>query len=83
MDVHHVLAHRSTTSMTGLTAFSALPDAPVLADHPTRRQRLGAAWRARRAGSMQTPSLRRPVAVPAQQAGKAVPQPAEACRMVA
>lgn len=83
MDAHHVLAHLSTSSMRDITAFSALPNAPVLVDRPSRVQRLGAALRARRAGSVQTPSLRRPAAVPALPAARVAPQTADACRMVA
>ena len=87
MDFHHLLTQRSITSMSGLTAFSALPDAPVLAERPSRRQRLTAAWRARRAGLMQTPSLHRPASAPALVPARAVTQVAststDGCRMVA
>lgn len=83
MDIHHVLTHLSIGSMTDLTAFSALPNAPVLEDRPSRLERLRAAWRARRAGSVQTPSLHRPATAPALRSSRVAPQPADACRMVA
>ncbi len=87
MDVHHVLTHLSTTSMRDITAFSALPDAPVLIDRPTRLQRLAAAWRTRRAGSTQTPSLRRPVTAAAARSAthtaKVGAAATDGCRMVA
>lgn len=87
MEAHHVLAHRSITSMHDITAFSALPDAPVRVDRPTRRQRLAAAWRARRAGATQTPSLRRPAPVAAASASRRTAKVGAAatdgCRMVA
>ncbi|MFM2078725.1 MAG: hypothetical protein RJA49_2615 [Actinomycetota bacterium] len=36
MDSHIILATTRINSLTGLTAFSALPDAPVLPERPAR-----------------------------------------------
>jgi hypothetical protein len=47
MDFHHVLAQHYGDSLRGLTAFSALPDAPVLGDEPSRLRTAIAAVRAR------------------------------------
>ncbi|MBI4934152.1 MAG: hypothetical protein HY828_09755 [Actinobacteria bacterium] len=83
MDFHHLLTFLSVDSMDDVTAFSALPNAPVLEDRPSRVARLRAAWRTRRAGSVQTPSLHRPAAAPALRSARVAPQPADSCRMVA
>jgi hypothetical protein len=37
MDSHVFLTHQAVRSLDGLTAFSALPDAPVLPYKPRRR----------------------------------------------
>lgn len=77
----HTLAHLSTSSLRDVTAFSALPDAPVRPVRQSRFAPLVAAWRGRRDRSAQSPSLRRPsTVVPAR--SSALDQPA-ACRMVA
>jgi hypothetical protein len=47
MDFHHVLAQHYGNSLGGVTAFSALPDAPVLGDEPSRVRTAIAALRAR------------------------------------
>lgn len=85
MDFHHVLASRSIAAMTDLTAFSALPGAPVVPDIPSRRDRMVAAWRRRRT-AVRAPQALRPALVTARRADAraAVPcEAAEGCRMVA
>jgi hypothetical protein len=77
----HTLAHHHISSLSDVTAFSALPDAPVLPYRPSRSARIVAAWRGRRDRLTQTPSLRRPATVG--HIGKGAPAPAAACRMVA
>jgi hypothetical protein len=83
MDAHHVLANLSVGFTTDTTAFSALPNAPVLADRPTRRERLAMAWRARRSGSVHTAALQRPMRVMGEIPATIATQPADPCRMVA
>jgi hypothetical protein len=56
MDLHAHVSHHAVHSLDGLTAFSALPDAPVL-PVKQRRQPLRAALRALR----QPPAAARPV----------------------
>ena len=40
MEAHVFLTHQAVRSLDGLTAFSALPDAPVLPYKPRRRRSL-------------------------------------------
>jgi len=49
MDFHTAITHQAVRSLDGLTAFSALPDAPVLPVKQPRRFGFGrvAAWRVR------------------------------------
>lgn len=77
----HTLAHLSTSSRRDITAFSALPDAPVLPVRPSRFAPLVAAWRGRRDRSAQSPSLRRPAT--ALRSRRSAADQAAACRMVA
>lgn len=77
----HTLAHHYVSSLSGVTAFSALPDAPVLPDRSSRFARLATAWRGRRDRPTQTPSLRRPGTV--LHARTSAPDQVAACRMVA
>ena len=48
MEAHVFLTHQAVRSLDGLTAFSALPDAPVLPHKPRRRLALHVASRRQR-----------------------------------
>ena len=54
MEAHVFLTHQAVRSLDGLTAFSALPDAPVLPYKPRRRRSLRNLARARAAGRQPT-----------------------------
>lgn len=51
MEAHVFLTHQAIRSRDGLTAFSALPDAPVLPYRPRRRRSLHLDVRRRRGRS--------------------------------
>jgi len=54
MEAHVFLTHQAVRSLDGLTAFSALPDAPVLPYKPRRRWSLRTLARVRTAGRQPT-----------------------------
>jgi hypothetical protein len=57
MEAHVLLTHQSVRSLDGLTAFSALPDAPVLPYKERRRRSLRSLAPVRAAGRRPTHRL--------------------------